>query len=483
VVAIAPVITHTAVTSQGNGQALQINASISDTAATATLHYRRGGDPAFTTLAMSPSGGNFQATIPAGDVTTRGLEYYLAATGLGGSTRQPSSGVFAVRVSVSGEGVAKGSAQPAGSEQTAYRLISVPMDITSNTVQSVLFDDLGSYDNTKWRFFELRADSQYHEYPAASALAKGKAYWLIVKDAGKIIDTGPGSSVVTNIPFTVSLNQGWNFVSTPFNFTIPISKLSLGNSGAIQPRSFLGTGWDTPGAVTSLQPFEGYALNVTTATTLTINPDMSPAPPPGQSPNTRASISWSIAIKAKCEQAEDVDNLAAVSPDASAERDNLDWMEPPTIGAFVSVYFPHAQDNERVEKMCVDVRPVPTEGEVWDFAVRTNIRKPVRLAFENIASVPPEFSVMLVDEVLKTTQDVRERGSYVVPAKQTADPSRYKLLAGKPEFIQQQIALNNLIPTSYELSQNFPTGSGSHRESTCTDCRPMDTAVRSDSCC
>jgi hypothetical protein len=131
-------------------------------------------------------------------------------------------------------------------------------------------------------------------------------------------------------------------------------------------------------------------------------------------------------------------------------------MEPPTIGAFVSVYFPHAQDNERVEKMCVDVRPVPTEGEVWDFAVRTNIRKPVRLAFENIASVPPEFSVMLVDEVLKTTQDVRERGSYVVPAKQTADPSRYKLLAGKPEFIQQQIALNNLIPTSYELSQNFP---------------------------
>ena len=128
----APIFQHAPVASQANGQALPITATITDNTdvANAILYSRKGGDPSFSSLPMSLSGGEYQATIPAGNVTTRGIEYYMVATDFAGNTaREPSSGVHSVQVTIGGEGVSRGSAQPSGSEQTAYRLVSVPMDI------------------------------------------------------------------------------------------------------------------------------------------------------------------------------------------------------------------------------------------------------------------------------------------------------------------------------------------------------------------
>ncbi len=406
---------------------------------------------------MSLSGGAYQGTIPAGSVTANGVEYYITATDLVGNlARMPASGVLSVQVIVGGQGVASSAAQPGGNAQTAYRLLSVPMEITDNTVQSVLFDDLGAYDNTQWRFYELAANQSYNEYPTVTTMARGKAYWLIVKDAGKIIDTGPAKSTVTNTPFTIALNQGWNFIGDPFAFALPVSKLSLSSGQLVRLRSYAGAWNDTTQAVNSLQPFTGYAIFANTATSLSMNPDLSTIGLEKPGGAAMSNISWAIGIKARCDEARDVDNLAAVSGNAQQELDNLDWAEPPVIGEFVSVYFPHRLPDNQTAKLCVDVKPIPAEGEVWPFEVRTNIDKPVVLSFDNGSGVPSEFGVMLVDEVLKSVQDVRERNTYIVPAKQSDAPTRFKLIVGKPEFIQQQMSLGGLIPDSYELSQNFP---------------------------
>ena len=455
----APSIQHTPVLTQNNGQGLQITATISDIGGVAgsTLYFRKGGDVAFTSLPMSLSGGVYQATIPAGSVTPNGVEYYITASDLVGNlARNPASGVLPVQVIVSGEGVASSSAQPGGNAQTAYRLVSVPMEITSNTVQSVLFDDLGAYDNTQWRFYSLAADQSYVEYPTVATMDRGKGYWLIVKDPGKIIDTGPARSLVTNTQFTMQLNQGWNFIGDPFAFTLPVSKLSLSSGQPVQLRSYTGAWNDTTQAVTSLQPITGYAIFANSATILSMNPDLTTISLGKQGVVSASGISWAIGIKAQCDQARDVDNLAAVSADAGQELDNLDWVEPPVIGEFVSVYFPHHLPDNQTAKLCVDVKPIPTEGEGWDFDVRTNIAQPVTLSFDNSTSVPSDFGIVLLDEVLKSTQDLRQTRTYIIPAREAADPLPFKLIVGKPEFIQQQIALNGLVPASYELSQNFP---------------------------
>jgi hypothetical protein len=115
---------------------------------------------------------------------------------------------------------------------------------------------------------------------------------------------------------------------------------------------------------------------------------------------------------------------------------------------------------------CIDARPEPTDGEVWEFEVKTNIRDKVNLTFEGIDEVPKELEVWLVDDALKITQNLREQRQYAVAGTGTvavaeavagADHAKQlKLVVGKRGFVDEKLAEARAIPTTYELSQNFP---------------------------
>jgi len=79
---VAPVIQHTPVPQgQTANGAVQVAAQVTDASgvASVTLRYRTQGMPTFQTAAMTGSGGNYAATIPAGTVQTPGVDYYIEA--------------------------------------------------------------------------------------------------------------------------------------------------------------------------------------------------------------------------------------------------------------------------------------------------------------------------------------------------------------------------------------------------------------------
>jgi hypothetical protein len=131
-----------------------------------SLFFRRGGESTFTTLPMTDQGnGLFQGTIPADEVTSRGIEYQIVATDIAGYTaRLPSKGRYSVQVHVS-DGITRGQAQPHGSAQNAYRIFSVPLDLDDKSPAALLEDDLGEYDDTRWRFSESVGNNTYVEFP------------------------------------------------------------------------------------------------------------------------------------------------------------------------------------------------------------------------------------------------------------------------------------------------------------------------------
>ncbi|MCI0551975.1 MAG: FG-GAP-like repeat-containing protein [Anaerolineae bacterium] len=471
-----PNIVHTAVPSPLVNQDIIVDADITDVTGVqgATLNYRRSGNPAFTTMVMSPAGGNYRATIPAPAVTSRGIEYYISASDVLGLVQQ--STLVSVQVRVVGEGESKGSPQPGGSEQTAYRLVSVPLDLDDKTPRSVLEDDLGAYDIFKWRCYEVRADQTRAEYPNISEMAPGKALWLIVKDQGKVIDTGAGRSNRTDKKYAIALHPGWNLVANPFNFRVPFDNLSLKSSGLFpELRSYTGS-WNNPvtETVSEMLPFQGYAVfnTLDSIDSLLVDPDLSvgssafSAPFPNEMNNEaergrRESLkgrlqtfSWSIQIHAQCQQARDADNIAAIMPAASKHWDELDFAEPPVIGEYVSVYFPHDEWDTPTHIYCTDVRPEPSNGEVWEFEVATNIRDVVHLRFEGIESVPQDFEIWLVNEALKISQNLREHSSVAVAGSE--HPKLLKLVVGRREFVNEKLTASQEIPVTYELSQNFP---------------------------
>jgi hypothetical protein len=170
---------------------------------------------------------------------------------------------------------------------------------------------------------------------------------------------------------------------------------------------------------------------------------------------------WSIRILAQCQQARDENNLAAVVQGASREYDRLDHPEPPGIGEYVSVYFPHPEwatpAGEKLGKAyCTDSRPEPSDGDEWEFEIKTNIRDVVNLTFAGVESVPAEYEVWLVDKALRITSNLRQRSHYAVAGSGENHPKRLALVVGKSSYMNEKFVEFQLTPTAYELSQNFP---------------------------
>ncbi|MGH7496678.1 MAG: hypothetical protein ACREOO_30370 [bacterium] len=400
-----PVISHTPLPPQPRDERITIEATIvGDPAGVSVkLYYRQGGEIDFTDESMSGSGNAFRGTIPASEVRSRGVEYFIEATDGAETTRLPVAGNFSIPIEIGSQ--RKQTAQPHGSAQNAYRLISVPFELVDKSPGAVLEDDLGKYDDTKWRFSEP-LNQAYTEFPNTSPLVPGKAFWLIVMEAGKVIDIDDGISNRTDAKYAVALRPQWNFIGNPFNFRIPAAKLSLKSSGQ-SPRLYFYDGtWSSPEfvQVNELEPFEGYALynDSPTGDTLFVDPDLSSTGT--LRPESHETL-WSIRILAHSRQTRDVNNVATVVPEACRARDRRDHPEPPVIGEYVSVYFPHRDWAPPSPGYCTDARPEFGRGEIWEFEVITNIRDRVNLTFAGLEEVPEEFEIWIVDEALQLSQN------------------------------------------------------------------------------
>ncbi|TDI93487.1 MAG: T9SS type A sorting domain-containing protein [Caldithrix sp.] len=456
-----PQIEHTSTSTVESDRQITVQAAISadNNVAETSLLFRRGGESAFTTVPMSDQGnGLFRGNIPAGEVTARGVEYRIAARDiLGNLGRLPAEGFFSVQVHVS-DGISSGQARPHGSDQTAYRIFSVPLDLDDNSPASVLEDDMGEYDDTRWRFLEYLGDNNYVEYPDITEIMPGKGYWFLVSEPVRVIDTGAGTSNITSEEYAIALGPGWNLIGNPFNFPIPVANILL-QSRVADLRTFTGS-WNNTvtDPVPRILPFEGYTVFSEISTTLLINPDLSVST--SSLAKAAESISeneilWSIEIHAQSQQARDVDNVAGVVLSAAENWDQRDLPEPPPIGEYVSIYFPHPEWGKLSKRFCTDFRPEFSQGNTWEFEVKSNIRDRVQLTFAGLETVPSEFEIWLVDETLNLTQNLRDNTRYAVAGSEE-HPKSLKLLVGKTEFIGENLASVQTIPSDYELSQNFP---------------------------
>jgi hypothetical protein len=335
-------------------------------------------------------------------------------------------------------------------------LISVPGRLDDPSAKTVLEDELGAKDIKRWRLFDY-INGNYVEYPGTRDFSASRSLFLIVK-TGTTIDANAGTFVQDSV-FTVDLAAGWNLVANPYNLSIPISALSLASSDPRNLITFEGT-WSSP--VNSLEPWKGYAIKVNNATTLTIRPNF-----PGTVALAKSSTleqaeesqtSWSIQIMARCQEARDENNFAGLASAAATEWDALDLYEPPSIGEYVAVSFPHENWPEHADRYTTDFRPPVSsnEGYVWEMAIRSNIHDRVELTFAQLQEVPSEVQVYLVDEPAGIAQDLRADSHYSLLPLAGSTEKRLKLVAGPSQYVEKTIAALAPAPSTYELFQNYP---------------------------
>jgi hypothetical protein len=434
----------------------------------------------------------FVMDIPADGVTTRGLEYKIFARdslnnplGVGPAVNGASvcddhenNAWQPVRVRTAADGEFRidkdGNpvAQTSGKDQTSYALYSVPFELDKNAPKEVLEDDLGAYDRSKWRLFEYRpemAPNGWVEYnsatPTISPFMPGRAFFMIVAEAGKVIDSGAGKTVTTGKKYAIELKKGWNLFSNPFNFPVSRENLTLVNSSIPQDSTRLSIrsyerGWNIDNTI---EPWKGYAIYVEPkrpaekiqllvcpiATTPRIGKDSAPA--------VTSEKDWTIQIAATAGTARDTINWVGARSAAGEQYDDFDLVEPPVIGEYVSVYVPNLDWPLHPMKYTADFRPAHQDIYEWPLQVTSNSSAgEVVLEFKGLANLPNDYDAYLVDAAYGMARNLKRNPSYRIVTGAAAVDKSLKLLVGKPEALRKQTGGLALVPKAFELSQNFP---------------------------
>jgi len=345
-------------------------------------------------------------------------------------------------------GLTNPNKQPTGSTQNAYRLISVPIKLDNPSPSSVLFNDLGSYDNTKWRFFDYK-NGKYLEFEESRDFEPGRSFFLIVKEEAQI--SADQGELIADSVISVELTSGWNYIANPYNFDIPVTSLSL-SDGLF---TYTNDGWTPIETTENLKPWEGYSVWVDSSVKLKIT--FPKASNSGLLKNKFLSEnSWSLRIRAQCQQAIDLHNYAGIHSDASETWDLYDRLKPPPIGDYVRIYFPHWDWPLKANIYCADYRPDGLDIYEWDFEVNSTIRDLVYLTFEKLDEIPANFDVWILHKKFNRVQNLREHNKYQFANCNPEQKHTFTLLVGESNLINNQLKNAVVVPTRFDLFHNFP---------------------------
>jgi hypothetical protein len=180
-----------------------------------------------------------------------------------------------------------------------------------------------------------------------------------------------------------------------------------------------------------------------------------------EEPSPKISGEWSVQILLSAFGLADPSNYAGVLSRASTNWDPSDRSEPPMApGQSVSLYFPHLEwpthngyysgdfRGEYSELDIVALAPGsakgPLWGHAWHFDVAVNVPddylgESSLLTFRGIDGIPKEATVVLIDELLRRTVDLRKESTYSCILRQKErvtdeEDCRFVLVVGTVEF-------------------------------------------------
>ncbi len=451
---IAPSIGNTSipVTSIGNSMTINVNVTDNSGLQSVILYYRKGGDISFNSVVMSQSGASYQATIPQTYVTDSGIEIRIEAEDLNDNLAvihrmvpvQIPDGHLQTEVS-------------GGAQIENYQMISIPMAPQNGSIDNVLVDDFGVYNNTQWRLF-YDTGTSLSEYPNTGSFAPGKAFWLITRST-HTIDIPAGATVSAADYYTITLHGGWNQIASPYNFDVGWNDLMTLNNQPNIDGPFFYRGQTGYSLEELISPFDGCYVNNMAGSNFQLK-----IPLKGKDANsTKPSLStayWCIRIQAESEGIADYLTTLGIRPESSVTWDRYDHLEPPIIGKYISAYFPHSDWQKYPANYAIDFRPMTKDGCIWDVEVRTNIQDceiELRFIEENRELLPAQFKIYLIDPEARLIRDLREQPVFGYTTSGSNEiKKRLQLIIGTEQYIAEKIPDLPIIPLTLELRQNYP---------------------------
>ncbi len=456
--------------SSGNSVQIQAHVREENPLLLNRLLYRMIGQSSGKTVDFSQKNDSlWTAVIPSEAVAERGLAVVAQFSDGLNQTRLPAADAdpneIQLRVGVAGvgnKGLAYPHAWPGGTGKSAYRMISMPLELSNPSVEAVFGDDLGEYQNVVWRLFHWNsARQEFIEYPELPDVVPGRAYWLITRSQPQQITSGRGLSVDADQGFVVELHTGWNDIGHPYAF--PVSWRDILLATAVDTQAIIGPytyngAWLLPDTDQNraVRAWSGFSI-------YTEQPGLSLVIPPIESTDSEAvSLGKESAhsrqrfqLQAKQGLEGDFSNYFGFRNGSTPGYDRTcDFVEPHPLDASLCLYFDRPNWPLENRRFASDFRP-PAAGDTWTFAVETrDFDLPVQISL-HVLNNAENHQVVLIDSVRGRTVSLSRDSVYTFRPTRRDSLRTFQIVLGTAEYLQK----NNVsvdVPQSFGLDPVYP---------------------------
>lgn len=463
------------------------------------VHFRRGGGlHPYASVPAAAEGDSFFVRIPSDSVTLNGLEYYVdGITRSGVHYTAPSWAPVHNPYSVSvyhdtlADRLTHYAQEIEDPESGAIKiqkaaLFSLPTQLSEITADSVL-KDLFPYNPYQWRLFwwhssrsPAKVDSGlsqvYLEYPPPRAypeyfhMTPGRAFWIVSRNV-RNFQLPEGHSVSTDEAFEIGLNPGWNMVGSPFWFPVAWEDCSVAGTSLIRT-IYAWEGEDGYNSeIANLEPWVGYwVFNPDTVYAVLTIPPKEAARQPGNAAKKLAlpakhiahgmqDSEWLIRLTAETDGSSDRFNYAGVRIRAENGLDPYDQAEPPkSLGRQIRMTFDPAAESGHSVLLTSDVRGPAEDGQVWRITLDgCKTDQPFRIRWAFIQILPQGWECYLIDLEEGNSVNCREAEGLGRSFQSNGSSGyQFKLVAGTPEFLDENREGISLEPIAFALHQNYP---------------------------
>jgi hypothetical protein len=376
----------------------------------------------------------YQLAIGSEYNTEQGIEYAIYAEDVYGNTSDPVYKTVVVEHGDTGLPIP----YSAGTSQSNYRIISVPLNLAQKSVESVFADDLGPYDKSKYRLFTYGSGST-SELSSSSSIEIGKGYWFIAAES-KTVNSGPGTTALVgdNKPFKVPIVSGWNLIGNPYNFDFDwdiVTEAFANEDKSLGTFKTFEGGFST---ATRIKKMSGGFVMVQGAGDgqLTI-PYYDPnatgritAPENFQQP--LGSEKWAVDIEVKSGSTTNTFAGFGMHPQASELNDIYDDFTLPRFLDYLELNY-----NKELYGSPFTKDIVPTSAQhIWEFEVDTNLPDDIiELQWSNSYFGDSDLELVLWDVEQQRATNMKAETNYTFGRGQSRS---FRVIYGSQEFVNKE---------------------------------------------
>ena len=351
-----------------------------------------------------------------------------------------------------------------GFPKESWRMVSVPSYLDRNSLENIFYSVLGTTGESSWMIYTWNYSESSGEsntnigWGQPVSIEPGKAYWLkqIVVDDGYF--AAPSGKTVELTGYDVSVNPGWNMISSPYIFPVSVdidkgvfSDLHMYGDGDLE-------GWvDT--VVTVMSPWAGYAVYNHASSEKKISLKPLSSRNSRQLARSSDETKWSLKIGVQSGNYFDNKNIYGVAANATDQLDNLDTPEPPIFDNYVSLYSVLENFDGKKQKVTKDYRGESDTLQVWDLVLDSEVDQEIATMKLNITGDMGNNVLWFIDMQNGDSYDLHQTGFLTLSIGLGSDQfsNKYKLIYGDEDeagsLVKDIVAL---IPKEFYLGHNYP---------------------------